>query len=306
MLSNLRIGLRLGAGYAILIMLMVAMTLLAVNAMSNVYRDLDDIVNDNVVKMELAQEMNSSVLEVGKSIRTLLLVDSDSEVDEQRDKIEVARARYNKAFEALGKMPASERGKVLLKAIGDAAQAARTVNNQVIELAAAHKDAEAKAMMLTRARPLVQKWQDEILASIAFQEENNKKQFEQSREDYQHGLRLLWILLVAAGVLAVGIGWWLTRSITVPLGEAVAAANSLSEGDLSVRIEVDRKDETGELKMAMQKMIGKLAEIIGEVRGTADNLSNASGQVSATAQSLSQSSSQQSDSAEGDGWRLRS
>jgi methyl-accepting chemotaxis protein len=45
-------------------------------------------------------------------------------------------------------------------------------------------------------------------------------------------------------------------------------------------------------------VVGKLGEIIGEVRTAADNLSNASGQVSATAQSLSQSSSEQAASVE--------
>ncbi|WP_034930514.1 MCP four helix bundle domain-containing protein, partial [Candidatus Accumulibacter vicinus] len=298
MFKNLRIGIRLGVGFGVLIVLMAAMTLLGINAMSNVYEDLDDIVNDNVVKIELAQEMNSSVLEVGKALRSLLLLEEKSELDEQRHKIEIARAKYDKAFEALGKMPASERGKALHKAIGDAAQAARAINNQVIELAVTHKDAEAKALMLTRGRQLVQKWQDEILASIAFQEENNRKQFLESQGDYQHGLRMLWLLLAGAGVFATGIGWWLTTSITRPLNLAVDAANALAEGDLSVRIDAAGKDETGQLMQAMQTMIGKLAEIIGEVRGAADHLSNASGQVSATAQSLSQSSSEQAASVE--------
>jgi hypothetical protein len=49
---------------------------------------------------------------------------------------------------------------------------------------------------------------------------------------------------------------------------------------------------------AMQNMIGKLTQIIGEVSTAADNLTNAAGQVSATAQSLSQSSSEQAASVE--------
>ena len=99
-------------------------------------------------------------------------------------------------------------------------------------------------------------------------------------------------------VLAILLGWWVTLSITRPINEAVNAATSLSEGDLTVNIESDSKDEIGHLMNAMKTMIAKLAEIIGEVRTSADNLSNASGQVSATAQSLSQSSSEQAASVE--------
>ena len=84
MFKNLRIGIRLGVGFGVLIVVMAAMTLLGINAMSNVYQDLDDIVNDNAVKIGLAQEMNSSVLEVGKALRSLVLVEGKSELDEQR------------------------------------------------------------------------------------------------------------------------------------------------------------------------------------------------------------------------------
>jgi methyl-accepting chemotaxis protein len=100
--------------------------------------------------------------------------------------------------------------------------------------------------------------------------------------------------LSLAGLLA----FWVTRSITRPLNEAVGVANRLAEGDLTARIEVSSKDETGLLLAAMQNMVAKLSQIIGEVRGAADSLSSASEEVSATAQSLSQGSSEQAASVE--------
>ena len=60
-----------------------------------------------------------------------------------------------------------------------------------------------------------------------------------------------------------------------------------------VKLDADGKDEVGQLMTAMQSMIGKLTQIIGEVRTAADHLTNAASQVSATAQSLAQSSSEQ-------------
>ena len=99
------------------------------------------------------------------------------------------------------------------------------------------------------------------------------------------------VLLLAFAVL-------ITRSITRPIGKAVEAAERLADGDLTVKIKSDSKDEVGMLMNAMQNMIGTLTQIIGEVRTAADNLTNAAGQVSVTAQSLSQSSSEQAASVE--------
>ncbi|WP_153112029.1 methyl-accepting chemotaxis protein [Propionivibrio limicola] len=101
-----------------------------------------------------------------------------------------------------------------------------------------------------------------------------------------------------AMLLLITLSVVITRSITRPIGEAVMASERIANGDLTVRLEDDGKDEVGQLMKAMQAMIGRLTQIIGEVRTAADNLTNAAGQVSATAQSLSQSSSEQAASVE--------
>ena len=99
-------------------------------------------------------------------------------------------------------------------------------------------------------------------------------------------------------VLTVAAGWLFARSITKPLSAAVATANRLAEGDLTVRVDVHSKDEVGMLMAALRNMVGKLAQTISEVNTASEALNNAAGQVSQTAQSLSQSSSEQSASVE--------
>ena len=98
---------------------------------------------------------------------------------------------------------------------------------------------------------------------------------------------------LAAALLACGIAFWITRSITLPLNSAVEAANRLAEGDLTVQITESGKDETGQLLTAMRNMIGKLVDVVREVNGSAQTLAGASEEVSATAQTLSQASSEQ-------------
>jgi methyl-accepting chemotaxis protein len=88
------------------------------------------------------------------------------------------------------------------------------------------------------------------------------------------------------------------RSITRPLDVAVRAADQLAAGDLTGRIEVHGRDETGRLLEAMKRMMENLARMIGEVRTGASAVAAASEQVSATAQSLSQGTSEQAASVE--------
>jgi methyl-accepting chemotaxis protein len=104
---------------------------------------------------------------------------------------------------------------------------------------------------------------------------------------------------VSALVVMVLALMFATRQLVArPLQDAVVAADALAEGDLTVRIESDSRDEVGQLLASMQRMAAKLVQIIGEVRGGADNLASASEEVSATSQSLSQAASEQAASVE--------
>ncbi|MEW6766271.1 MAG: methyl-accepting chemotaxis protein [Pseudomonadota bacterium] len=105
-----------------------------------------------------------------------------------------------------------------------------------------------------------------------------------------------FILLV---LLIIGLsGWSIIRGITRPLAQTVEIAHRLAEGDLTMRIETQRQDETGRLLAAMRAMIERLTQVISEVREASSALASASGQISATSQGLSQAASEQAASVE--------
>jgi methyl-accepting chemotaxis protein len=108
------------------------------------------------------------------------------------------------------------------------------------------------------------------------------------------GARL--ILGIAAAILSVLAGWFITRSVTKQLGGEPDYARDmvvrLSEGDLTMKLETHPKDDSS-LLYAMKMMVGKLSEVVADVNGGAQALASASEEVSATAQALSQAASEQ-------------
>jgi len=104
--------------------------------------------------------------------------------------------------------------------------------------------------------------------------------------------------LLLAIILGICIALFVTRAIVRPLAHALNISNKLSEGDLTLKIDVDSTDETGQLLTAMQQMVSKLREIVGEVKRAADNVSAGSEELSASAEQLSQGATEQAASAE--------
>ncbi len=103
------------------------------------------------------------------------------------------------------------------------------------------------------------------------------------------------LLAVALGIL---IALFITRAITRPLIKALDISNRLSEGDLTVKIDVDSQDETGQLLHAMKNMVAKIREIVGEVKRAGDNVASGSRELSSTAEAMAQGSTEQAASAE--------
>jgi two-component system sensor histidine kinase BaeS len=64
--------------------------------------------------------------------------------------------------------------------------------------------------------------------------------------------------VIIAGIVAILVGTWLFRQITRPLGDLRSAAQTLADGDLSVRIPVSSADEVGKLSVAFNDMAAEI------------------------------------------------
>jgi len=65
---------------------------------------------------------------------------------------------------------------------------------------------------------------------------------------------------VIAGLVALGIVWWLSRGMTSPLREMAAAADAMARGDYSRRVTATSHDEVGALARAFNEMAAELAQ----------------------------------------------
>ncbi|PLX72190.1 MAG: hypothetical protein C0614_14015 [Desulfuromonas sp.] len=145
------------------------------------------------------------------------------------------------------------------------------------------------------------------------------------------------LLMVVAVIVGALTAFFITNSITKPVGMGVSLAEEIAKGDFSTELNLNRKDEIGKLAasldhmvaslrrqanvaeqiaegdlmvevklssekdqlgMALSTMVGKLREIIGQVTGAIENVSSGSQAMSASSEEMSQGASEQAASAE--------
>jgi methyl-accepting chemotaxis protein len=125
-----------------------------------------------------------------------------------------------------------------------------------------------------------------------------KKRTEESAVSYV-GARTRMIAIALVGLVLTSLVIVLiTRAIVCPIDQALAAAQKISEGDLSIEIEATGNDETGQMLAAMRRMADNLKDMVTQILESTEALSQSTEQVSDTAQSLSQGASEQAASVE--------
>src|SRR5690606_29581758 len=117
---------------------------------------------------------------------------------------------------------------------------------------------------------------------------------------YRDARTWVWGLLGAALLLTVGVVLYAGRSITQPLQRLHEVLRRLSEGDLTVSIDVDRSrtDDAAVTAVLLQNMVQRLSESLRRVAETAEAVYRGAQELNAAAEQLSASAQAQASSLE--------
>jgi methyl-accepting chemotaxis protein len=110
---------------------------------------------------------------------------------------------------------------------------------------------------------------------------------------------LRWLLagaVLASFALAAVAMRALVRGITEPLQQAIAIARRVAAGDLGSRIEVEHRNELGDLLRSLKLMNESLVAIVGSVRDSSDSIAIGAGQIASGNADLSQRTEEQAGS----------
>ena len=293
MFNNMKLATKLFGSFVVVLVLMVGLGIFSMTRLSIVNDAADDLATNWMpsVRSVLVTKANLNRIRI-LELRSILETEPSAIAAAENESVERIAA-VRKSWEDYDKLVSSPEERQSYDSFKANLDVFISEHVKFVDLARMNKNAEAKAVLdgeslkrYNELRAIADKLSDINI-------DGGNKAGQEAKLTYASAR--LWIIgvLVACVALALLMAFAITRSITGPVGRAAEAAKRLSEGDLSVQIEVSGKDEIGQLMLAMQNMVAKLSQVVTEVNGGAEALAGASEEVSATAQSLSQASSEQ-------------
>jgi len=119
-----------------------------------------------------------------------------------------------------------------------------------------------------------------------------------ARTNKERVLSALLLTTISIVVLALVLGNWLARRLSLRLSRALTMANEIAAGNLQAHNEDTGKDEVGDLVRAQGQMVERLRSIVLDIQSVSEHVAAGSEQMSASAEQMASGASEQASTTE--------
>ncbi|HQT31276.1 MAG TPA: methyl-accepting chemotaxis protein [Thiobacillus sp.] len=305
MLTNLSIKSRLIFVVGFLLLSLVAIGVIGLSSLSATNASFKAFYEDRLVAMgyldEISAHMNSNQMLLAESVIGQLSTfpEEAERVDQRVAKVKQLIVGIDDGWKAFKATRLSPEEANLAKEFETARNKyGREALMPAIAALGSHDFQQASEIMQGQLTKQYESARDAMNALIKIQLTIGKAEYEAAQTRYALARNISISLIVLSVLVAIAIAFWLIRAITLPLREAVLAAEHVAAGDLMQPINVRSNDETGQLMQAMQAMNNSLANIVSQVRTGTETISVASRQIASGNADLSSRTEQQASSLE--------
>jgi len=286
-LSNMKVGVRLGLGFALVLALMVILTVVGVVRMAQIQNRLDHVVSVNNVVTRLVVDMRNNVSERVTSLRTLTLMTDPADMEPELTRFKEQTAKYDAFQQKLAEkfsLEASAEEKALLGQIKDAEGVAMPAIAKASALYLANNAMDATRVMVKEIRPAQKKWLEALDQLGALEDKQNAQTQVDAEAQFVSARNFMLVLLGLAVAMGVAAATMITRGLLKQLGGEPGytskIATSIAEGDLSISIDTKSSDR-GSLLSEMKQMRNSLVDIVSQVRRGTHTITTASREIAA-------------------------
>jgi methyl-accepting chemotaxis protein len=300
----MKVGTRLGLGFALVLLFLVAVTTVGIFRMAQIQDRLDHVITVNNVVSRLVVDMRSNVSDRVTSLRILTLMTDAGDMEPEMNRIKELAGKYADAQNKLSAQFAIEANadeKALLATIKEQEAIAMPAIAKASELWLANKAEEATKVLIKEIRPAQKKWMAALDQLASVEDKLNA----QVQVDAASGFSSARTFMIIMGLLAVGISVVaaivITRGLLKQLGGepdyTASIAGSIANGDLSIAIDTNGNAKDS-LLSEMKEMRDSLVDIVGQVRSGTETIGTASREIAAGNIDLSSRTEMQASSLE--------
>ncbi|HJH19296.1 MAG TPA: methyl-accepting chemotaxis protein [Pseudomonas lactis] len=297
-LRNMNIAPRAFLGFAFIGALMLLLGVFALNQMSKIRAATEDITSASVPSIRALDEFTQLTLRL-RVLSYRLLTNREPDVQQKtleafelrNQQIRTAQDIYEKLITSTDERNAYNE---YVRLLGQY----RQIEERMKSLSRANQVNELRSLLNTELLENSEQVNAVLTRLLDINNDDANATNQRAKDQYDMAFDLVVGLLVVATALTLLFAWLLTRSITLPIAQALEAAEEVAEGNLTRPITVDGSDEAGRLLAAMAKMQHKLRDTLQRIAGSATQLASAAEELNAVTDESARGLTQQNNEIE--------
>lgn len=293
MYKEMSIRLKLILGFAVVIMLLIASLLFALERVATINGMMEKTVQRDWRKAQLANEAAQYMNANAQDSYALFFSDDLSGITAR---IDTNRLAINRIFNELQDLVYLPQGKALLAQIHEDRRIYVQSYQQVGRHLEQGEGDEARRIMQEQTIPALTQLLSRMQELVTLQNQVMQDSALSAREAYLLTRTSLIVVILVSVIVAVLLASWIIRSVTQPLGgepyQVKALVERVARGDLCTELQLKNNDDFS-LMAAMAKMQASLKVMVGELTRQAQDVAGAAVQLSVVSQQIHVSSATQ-------------
>ena len=297
-MKNWKIGARITAGFAATIAIAVALGAFAIIELEHIHGNAKTIVEESVPGAFTSPAIRGSGHKSFELLLQHVITEQPDEMAHLEQEIRNGHDVVHQLLKEYDVICVTTRDRELYLGVKAAYASYESFFDEVLKASRQVRKKEAMAALNKDIVPTFHSFLSAADSLVEFNKKNGDGAGQAIMTSVGSALMGVVLGLIAAVLVAIFIAVMVTRSITVPLRDAVAVAEQVAQGDMTVDIVVNSKDEVGQTLQALQDMVHKLREVVQEITDVSSRVAAGSEEMNASSQQLSQGATEQAASAE--------
>jgi methyl-accepting chemotaxis protein len=294
---DLSMGWKLQLGFGAVSVLAAAMGIMGFLAVGSMQKQVDGLFERHAVGLAYLKEANIQSLFISRELRDAILDESAADVDACAQSIQGRDREFRRTFDEYRSRVKQQKNKELSAKALAAYDRAWQFRLATLELARDNRDAEAQAKMSEASAAVVE--MESIIDQLQAEKMDNMLKSAAGLVAAGRATRArLVVTCVLIVLLSTALGLALTRTVATALRHVVGRAKQAATGDLTVRVELDTKDELGQMGRALNVMMERFETSMVRVRDAAENTATAAQELASGSESLSSGAQEQASALE--------
>jgi len=281
LIARLKVGHRLTASFLLMGAMLASVAAIGIHSVRSLDASLQRIVAGEHPRIEQAHAIIDQAGAIAVDLRDALLADKDAESKARLARVEEGRKSLGDLLDALDHGFADDAESRAVQQKLQSEYASYTVEVVKVARAIAAGRKELARDMVNRG---LQERTASYVASLRALADLEARGMDAARAEavatYERGRDTILAILAAATIATLALAYFLTRSVTGPLGRAGAMAEAIASGDLTGHVEARGNDEMAALARSLNAMRDRLAAIVRQIKEASDAVNAAAQEIS--------------------------